>query len=157
MESNHQAPYPSVDELDCKIIDLMKVNGRMTYKDISTRLNIPEATARYRVQRLINSEIIQIEAWPNPKLLRAPRAAIMNLFVENGRVSYVAEQLAKLEDVQFVSVVAGHHNIVVNVKFDSHEELLAFCDKLTSINGLISYDTQIVLKLLKAQYDYTFT
>lgn len=157
MESNHQDLYPSVDELDCKIIDLMKINGRMTYKDISTRLNIPEATARYRVQRLLNAEIIQIEAWANPKLFGAPRAAIMNLFVESGRVNYVAEQLAKLEEVQFVSVVAGHHNIVVNVNVGSHEELLAFCEKLTAINGIIGYETQIVLRLLKAQYDYTFS
>ncbi|MFM7220912.1 MAG: Lrp/AsnC family transcriptional regulator [Nodosilinea sp.] len=157
METTHQSPYPSVDELDYKIIDLMKANGRMTYKDISTRLNIPEATARYRVQRLLNAEIIQIEAWANPKRLGAPHAAIMNLFVESSRVNYVADQLAKLEEVQFVSVVAGHHNVVVNANFGTHEELLAFCNKLTSMNGIIEYETQIVLKLLKAQYDYTFT
>ncbi len=155
METTHQAPYPSVDELDYKIIDLMKLNGRMTYKDISTRLNIPEATARYRVQRLLNAEIIQIEAWANPRQFGLPHAAIMNLMVQSGRVNYVAEQLAKLDEVQFVSVVAGRHNIVVNVNVGSHEDLLAFCDRLTSINGIIGYETQIVLKLLKAQYDYS--
>ncbi len=156
MESNHQDLYPSVDELDCKIIDLMKVNGRMTYKDISTRLNIPEATARYRVQRLLNAEIIQIEAWANPRRFGTPHASIVNISVEAGRVNYVAEQLAKLEEVQFVSVVAGRYNIAADVNVSSNEELLAFFDKLNSINGIISYDTQIILKLLKAQYDYTF-
>jgi Lrp/AsnC family transcriptional regulator for asnA, asnC and gidA len=68
----------------------------------------------------------------------------------------VAEQLAKLEEVQFVSVVAGRYNIAADVSVGSNQELLAFFDKLNSINGIISYDTQVILKLLKAQYDYIF-
>lgn len=157
MESNHQAPYPSLDELDYKIIDLMKVNGRITYKDISTRLDIPEATARYRVQRLLNAEIIQIEVWANPRLLGTPHTSILNISVDSSRINYVAEQLAKLEEVQFVSVVAGGYNIAAEVKAASQEELLAFFDRLNSINGIIGYDVQLILKLLKAHYDYTFT
>jgi len=157
MESNRQAAYPSVDELDYKIIDLMKVNGRITYKDISTRLDIPEATARYRVQRLLNAEIIQIEVWANPRLLGTPHTSIINISVDSSRINYVAEQLAKLEEVQFVSVVAGRYNIAAEVKVASQEELLAFFDRLNSINGIIGYDVQLILKLLKSHYDYTFT
>jgi len=157
MESNRQAAYPSVDELDYKIIDLMKVNGRITYKDISTRLDIPEATARYRVQRLLNAEIIQIEVWANPRLLGTPHTSIINISVDSSRINYVAEQLAKLEEVQFVSVVARRYNIAAEVKVASQEELLAFFDRLNSINGIIGYDVQLILKLLKSHYDYTFT
>jgi len=36
---------PNLDDLDRSIIELMKVNGRITYKEVSDRLNIPEATA----------------------------------------------------------------------------------------------------------------
>jgi Lrp/AsnC family transcriptional regulator for asnA, asnC and gidA len=144
----------SVDELDRKIIDLLKLDGRTTYKEISTKLNIPEATARYRVQRLLHAELIQIQAWPNPKCFGVPHAAIMHLFVENGWINQVAEQLAALEEVQFVAVTAGRHNIVVDVNFGKHEELLTFYDKLASMSGIIRYETQIILRLLKAKYQY---
>ncbi|MBU6228074.1 MAG: AsnC family transcriptional regulator [Cyanobacteria bacterium REEB459] len=151
----YQSSSISIDELDRKIIDLLKADGRITYKDISTRLDIPEATARYRVQRLLHAEFIQIQAWPNPKCFGVPHAAILHLFVENGWVNQVADQLSHLEEVQFVAITAGRHNIVVDVNFGKHEELLAFFDKLASMSGIIRYETQIILRLLKAKYQYT--
>lgn len=156
METPDQSTYPSVDELDLNIIKLMKVNGRISYKDVSTHLGIPEATARYRVQRLLGSGLINIETWANPKRLGPVQAAIMNLFVENGQVNYVATQLAKMEEVQFLSIVTGGHNIAVNVTFGAQEDLLRFYDKLAAIKGMIRYETQIVKRLLKSHYAYSF-
>jgi Lrp/AsnC family transcriptional regulator for asnA, asnC and gidA len=147
---------PNLDDLDRSIIELLKKNGRITYKDVSDRVNIPEATARYRVQRLLNSDLLQIEAWVNPNRMATSHAAIMNLTVENSRLNAVAEELAKLEEVQFLSIVAGLHNIVVNVSFDTQEELRRFFEKLGTIRRIIQYDTQLVTRLVKAHYDYRF-
>ncbi len=145
---------PSLDDLDRSIIELMKVNGRITYKEVSDRVNIPEATARYRVQRLLNSDLLQLQTWVNPTRMAPPQAAIMNLTVEGRRVKAVAQELAQFEEVQFLSIVAGLHNIVVNVSFKTQDELLRFCGKLGTIRGVLHYDTQIVTRLVKAHYDY---
>ncbi len=155
METLDQSSSPGLDDLDLKIIDLMKVNGRITYKEVSDRVNIPEATARYRVQRLLNGNLLQVEAWINPTHLGIPQSSIMNVSVQNSRINQVAEELAKLDAVQFLSIVSGCHNIVVNVNFDSQKDLLEFCDKLTAMRGVISYETQIVTRLVKARYDYS--
>jgi Lrp/AsnC family transcriptional regulator for asnA, asnC and gidA len=147
---------PNLDDLDRSIIELLKKNGQITYKEVSDRVNIPEATARYRVQRLLNSDLLQLEIRVNPKQMRPPQAAIMNLTVDSRRVNAVAEQLAQFEEVQFLSIVAGLHNIVVNVSFDTQEELRRFFEKLGTIRGIIQYDTQLVTRLVKAHYDYRF-
>jgi Lrp/AsnC family transcriptional regulator for asnA, asnC and gidA len=147
---------PTLDDLDRSIIELMKVNGRITYKEVSDRVNIPEATARYRVQRLLNNDLLLLETWIDPNQMGSPQAAIMNLTVESSRVNAVAQELAQLEEVQFLSIVAGLHNIVVNVSFNTQDELCRFCDKLGTIRGILQYDTQIVTRLVKAHYDYRF-
>ena len=147
---------PTLDDLDRSIIELMKVNGRITFKEVSDRVNIPEATARYRVQRLLNSDLLQVQAWADPNRMAPPQAAIMNLTVEARRVNAVAEELAQFEEVQFLSIVAGLHNIVVNVSVNTQDELLRFCAKLGIIRGILHYDTQIVTRLVKAHYDYRF-
>ena len=147
---------PTLDDLDRSIIELMKVNGRITYKEISDRVNIPEATARYRVQRLLNSDLLQLQAWVNPTRMTPPQATIINLTVDSRRVNAVAEELAQFEEVQFLSIVAGLHNIVVNVSFNTQAELHRFLDKLSTIRGILNYDTQIVTRLVKAHYDYRF-
>jgi Lrp/AsnC family transcriptional regulator for asnA, asnC and gidA len=143
---------PNLDDLDRSIIELLKKNGRITYKEVSDRVNIPEATARYRVQRLLNSDLLQLEIRVDPKRMGPPQAAIMNLTVDSRRVNAVAEELAQFEEVQFLSIVAGLHNIVVNVSFDTQEELRRFFEKL----GIIQYETQLVTRLVKAHYDYRF-
>ncbi len=147
---------PNLDDLDRSIIELLKKNGRITFKEVSDRVNIPEATARYRVQRLLNSDLLQLQTWVNPSRMAPPQAAIMNLTVESSRVNAVAQELARLEEVQFLSIVAGLHNIVVNVSVKTQDELLSFCGKLGTIRGILQYDTQIVTRLVKAHYDYRF-
>ena len=145
---------PTLDDLDRSIIELMKVNGRITYKEVSDRVNIPDAPARSRVQSRRNTDLLLLETWIDPNQMGSPQAAIMNLTVESSRVNAVAQELAQLEEVQFLSIVAGLHNIVVNVSFKTQDELLRFCDKLGTIRGILQYDTQIVTRLVKAHYDY---
>jgi Lrp/AsnC family transcriptional regulator for asnA, asnC and gidA len=145
-----------LDDLDRSIVELLKQNGRITYKEVGDRVNIPEATARYRVQRLLKTDLLQLKTWVNPNRMAAPQATIINLIVESSRVNSVAEELAQFDEVQFLSIVAGLHNIVVNVSFNTQGELRRFFDKLATIRGILHYDTQIVTRLVKAHYDYRF-
>jgi Lrp/AsnC family transcriptional regulator for asnA, asnC and gidA len=53
---------PNLDDLDHSIIELLKQNGRITLQRRQrSAVNIPEATARYRVQRLLNSDLMQLQ------------------------------------------------------------------------------------------------
>jgi Lrp/AsnC family transcriptional regulator for asnA, asnC and gidA len=144
-----------LDAVDQEIIGLLRIDGRMPFTEIAKRLSIPEATARYRVQRLLQSGIIQILAWPNPEKLGTPHLLIIYMIVENGYINTVAEAMAKMEEVRFVAITAGRYNLIVDVFFGVHEELIAFFDKLQNIQGIITYDSQMTLKLLKAEYKYT--
>lgn len=151
---NNSAPI-TLDSLDQDIIGLLKVDGRLAFTEIAKRLDIPEATARYRVQRLLQSGAIKIHAWLNPEKLGTPHVLIVSLIVENGKIDEVADTLSKMTEVQFVAVISGKHNITADIYFGAHEELLNFYAKLHKIPGVISYESQVVLKLLKAEYKYT--
>jgi Lrp/AsnC family transcriptional regulator, regulator for asnA, asnC and gidA len=147
----------ALDDLDRDIIGLLKVDGRMSFTEVSKQLDLPEATARYRVQRLLKSKIVKIHATPNPEHLGTPRVVIVQLFVENNKIETVAETLADIEEVQFVAITAGHHNIVIDVCFGTHDEMLAFYEKLHKVSGVIRYESQVVMKLLKAEYKYVMS
>jgi Lrp/AsnC family transcriptional regulator for asnA, asnC and gidA len=147
----------ALDDLDLAIIGLLKTDGRISFTEVAKRLNLPEATARYRVQRLLQSKVVKIHATPNPEHLGTPRVMIVQLFVENGKIDAVAAALVAIDEVQFVAVTAGHHNIVIDVCFGTHDELLAFYDKLHQIPGVIRYESQVVMKLLKAEYKYVLS
>ena len=143
-----------LDELDQGIIELLRLDGRMAFNEISKRLDIPETTARYRVQRLLQSKVIHITAWPNPERTGKPHLLILLLRVENGRSSAVAQELTAMDEVRFVSILAGRFNIAADVYFGVHTDLLDFFDKLDRIQGIQSYESHTVLKMLKAEYQY---
>jgi Lrp/AsnC family transcriptional regulator for asnA, asnC and gidA len=159
MTQTNMIPFSPIalDDLDLAIIGLLKTDGRMSFTEVAKRLKLPEATARYRVQRLLQSNVVKIHATPNPEHLGTPRVMIVQLFVENGQIDAVAAALVAIDEVQFVAVTAGHHNIVIDVCFGTHDELLAFYDKLHQIPGVIRYESQVVMKLLKAEYKYVLS
>lgn len=159
MTQTNTIPFSPIalDDLDFAIIGLLKSDGRISFTEVAKRLDLPEATARYRVQRLLQSKVVKIHATPNPEHLGTPRVVIVQLFVENGKIDAVADALVEIDEVQFVAVTAGHHNIVIDVCFGTHDELLAFYDKLHQIPGVIRYESQVVMKLLKAEYKYVLS
>jgi Lrp/AsnC family transcriptional regulator, regulator for asnA, asnC and gidA len=145
-----------LDALDQRIVNLLKEDGRMAFTDISKQLSIPEATVRYRVQRLLQSGVVQIRARLNPQKLGMPHIVTMRLNVERDRITQVAETLTKLPEIQFVAIVTGHYNIIMDAHFGRHDDLLLLFDKIHAIPGIIHYDSCTILKLLKAEYQYTF-
>jgi Lrp/AsnC family transcriptional regulator, regulator for asnA, asnC and gidA len=146
-----------LDEIDHRIINLLRLDGRMSFSEISKRLEMPEATARYRVQRLLQSEIVQILAFPNPEKLGTPHLLIVFLMVEMNHIDEIAHKLEKMEEVRFVAVTSGRYHLIVDIFFGAHSELITFFDKLKQISGIVGYESQLVLKLLKAEYKYTLT
>ena len=157
IQKNSSTTPFTLDDLDRDIIGLLKIDGRMSFTEVAKRLDIPEATARYRVQRLLQSKVVRIHATPNPNRLGTPHTVIVQLFVENNKIETVAEALVEIEEVQFVAVTAGHHNIVIDVCFNTHDEMLSFYAKLHQIPGIIRYESQMVMKLLKAEYKYVLS
>jgi Lrp/AsnC family transcriptional regulator, regulator for asnA, asnC and gidA len=147
----------SLDKTDQEIIDLLRLDGRMSFTEIGKRLDIPEATARYRVQRLIQSGVIQILAWPNPEKLGTPHVMLVWLTVENAYIDSVAKALEEMPEVRFVAITTGRCDIVIDVFFGSYTEVTTFFEQLRQIPGIIQHDSHFILKLLKAEYKYTLS
>lgn len=158
MSQSGQSSNPGIvlDTLDQRIIHLLKEDGRIAFTEISKQLSIPEATIRYRVQRLLQSGVVQINARLNPQKLGMPHIVTMRLNVERNHILSVAEALTQMTEVQFVAIVTGHYNIIMDAYFGTHEDLLALFEKIHEISGIIHYDSCTVLKLMKAEYQYTF-
>ena len=146
-----------LDEIDQEIIRLLRTDGRMSFTEVGKRLDMPEATARYRVQRLLQSGIVQIIAWPNPEKLGTPHVVIVSLIVENEHVNSIAQALEQMVEVRFVAITTGQYDIIADVFFGSYSEVTAFFEKMKRIPGIIRHDSHFILRLLKAEYKYTLS
>jgi len=48
-----------IDEVDAQIIELLRLNGRMLYKDIAKSVGVSIPTAKSRVKRLVELGVIK--------------------------------------------------------------------------------------------------
>ena len=75
-------------------------------------VGLSEAAVRQRVQRLIDSGVMQVVAVTDPLELGFARQAMVGIKV-SGPLEPVADALAELDEVDYVVITAGTYDLLV--------------------------------------------
>jgi Lrp/AsnC family transcriptional regulator for asnA, asnC and gidA len=117
-------------------------------------VGLSEAAVRQRVQRLIDNGVMQVVAVTDPLELGFARQAMIGIRVK-GELDRIADDLAELEEVDYVVVTAGSYDLLVEVVCESDEALLhVLSNKIRTIPGVESTETFMYLKLRKQTYSW---
>ena len=142
-----------MDELDQRIIGLLQVDGRLSNASIARRLGVSEGTIRRRVSRLIQEDVISIAAVPNLEKLGYTTSAFIGLQVRPAKADDVAEALAELAEVHYVSVTTGSYDVFIWVGLESAERLGEMLHtSIAAIDGVQRTETFINLGIKKRTY-----
>jgi Lrp/AsnC family transcriptional regulator for asnA, asnC and gidA len=145
---------PALDDIDRRIIGQLQVDGRKPYTQMAPVVGLSEAAVRQRVQRLIDSGVMQIVAVTDPKLLGFSRQAMIGLQVE-GDALVVADRVAALREVEYVVLTAGAVDLLVEVAVEDDESLLRLLnDQIRKIPGVRATETYMYLRIHKETYQW---
>jgi Lrp/AsnC family transcriptional regulator, regulator for asnA, asnC and gidA len=145
----------ALDKTDIAIISHLQVDGRRAFTSIAKDLGISEAGVRQRVARLLRTNVIQIVAVSSPLDLGLMWAQI-HLRVSGDRIEQVAQAVAELSQVDYVSICAGDFDIIVGVVAHDREELLdVLVNHIRTIPGIVQADFVLNLKILKDNYQWS--
>ena len=141
-----------IDDVDKAIIEQLQEDGRLPYTKLATAVGLSEAAVRQRVQRLVESGVVQIVAVTDPLMLGFRREAMIGLKIE-GDLRGVADTIASIPEVSYVVVVSGSFDLLMEVVCEDDDHLLALLnDKVRSIPGVRSTETFTYLRLYKQTY-----
>jgi len=147
-------PGNQLDDVSKAIIEQLQQDGRRPYAAIGKVVGLSEAAVRQRVQRLIDSGVMQVVAVTDPLQLGFARQAMIGIRVR-GALEPVADALAELEEVDYVVVTAGTFDLLVEAVCESDEALLELLStKIRSIDGVESTETFMYLQLRKQTYSW---
>jgi Lrp/AsnC family transcriptional regulator, regulator for asnA, asnC and gidA len=150
--SDANRPAMTIDATDKALVELLQEDGRLPYTKLASAVGLSEAAVRQRVQRLIESGVVQIVAVTDPLTLGFRRTAMIGLKVE-GDLRGVAHDLAALAEISYVVVVSGSFDLLAEIVCEDDEHLLALLnDKIRSIDGVRSTETFTYLRLFKQTY-----
>ncbi len=145
----------ALDNMDVAIIGHLQTDGRRPFTTIARDLGVSEASVRQRVGRLVRSNIIQIVAVSSPLDLGLMWAQV-HLRVKGDRIESVAQAVADLPRVDYVSICAGDFDIIAGVVADDREGLVeVLVNQIRAIPGIEQADVVLQLKVLKDNYRWS--
>ena len=145
----------ALDKTDIAIIGHLQVDGRRAYTTIAKDLGISEASVRQRVARLLRTKVIQIVAVSSPLDLGLMWAQV-HLRGQGERLEAVAEEVAELPQVDYVSICAGNFDIIAGIVAHDREELMdVLVNHVRTIPGIVQAEFLLNLKILKDNYEWS--
>src|SRR3954447_1887984 len=143
-----------LDDTSRGIIRQLQEDGRRPYASIGKAVGLSEAAVRQRVQKLIDSGIMQVVAVTDPTQTGFARQAMIAISA-TGDVESVADQLAKIDEVVYIVVTAGSIDIIAEVVVRDDAHLLRLVnDQIRAIDGVTRTESFLYLKLVKQTYNW---
>jgi len=132
-----------LDDIDYKIIQILKEDGRMSFVDIGKKVNASEGKVRFRVNRMISAGVIR--RFTIDTAGGGLKGLIDVRLQTNHDTSEVAGRIIRLEGVKKVYEVSGEDDIVVVVEVEDTDELNTIVEGIRRM-GVISTRTRLILK-----------
>jgi Lrp/AsnC family transcriptional regulator for asnA, asnC and gidA len=147
------ASHALLDDVAKQIIEQLQEDGRRPYATIGKAVGLSEAAVRQRVQRLLDSGVMQIVAVTDPLQLGFPRQAMIGIRT-SGDLEEIADRLAELEEIDYVVITAGSFDLLTEVVCRNDDHLLEILQRIRHVEGVQATEAFVYLKLRKQTYSW---
>jgi DNA-binding Lrp family transcriptional regulator len=142
----HQCDPSHFDAADHKIIDLMREDGRASFRTVATALGVNESTVRRRFETLQRRGCISVVPLVSAPALGFESEIIFNITVEPSAVDAVARKLTSYQGVRYVAATLNHNALMCEVILPTTDEVYAFTtETLGRLEGVRGWTASIVL------------
>lgn len=144
----------ALDDVSKAIIEQLQTDGRKSYSDIGRAVDLSEAAVRQRVQKLIDSGVMQIVAVTDPMQLGFYRQAMIGIRT-TGDSRAISDAIAAIDAVEYVVLTAGSFDMLAEVVCEDDDSLLDLLNgKIRAVPGVVQTEVFTYLQLKKQQYNW---
>ncbi|MBY9017562.1 MAG: Lrp/AsnC family transcriptional regulator [Promethearchaeota archaeon] len=139
-----------MDLIDIKILEELKNNSRMSYNEISERIEKTEATVRRRVQKLKDQGVIKrftidYEVDSKPKV-----SATIKIEPDFKDIKRILSELRNIEEINVIWRLSGDCGLLMKVDIPSIEQFNPLIeDKISRIQGIKIIETCFITDIIK--------
>lgn len=148
-------PAALLDPTERALIALLQENGRASVRHLAVRAGVTEVTVRRKLRRLLGERIVQIVAAVDPFEIGYESPVIIGLRLDRPRIEEIASKLCQHPSVRYVGAATGNYDLIVEVVAKSNHDLAQFImGYLSSVDGILSTDTSLILKIFKQSWSW---
>lgn len=123
-----------LDAIDREIVRMLGADGRASYSEISKAMDVSIGTVRNRINALRESGALHLNVWLDPAKVGLGITTTLLLRVAGGSLDPVVEAVTKVEAVGYVAVIAGDHDVMIDV----------FCRDVSHLNRVIREEIRAI-------------
>ncbi len=140
-----------LDGKDLQIIAALQINGRANYAELAKGIDLSQAAIRLRVNRLLESGVLDIVAITDPLSIGFTVQAMIGLTAD-GDIEALSDKIGTLESAVYVVLTAGRFDLLVEVLCADNDHLLEVMSDLRALDGVLSLEAHTYLRLTKQTY-----
>ena len=142
------------DDSDRVIVRELQTDGRMPVANLARVVGLSQTAVRHRLQKMLQSQAVQIVAVGEPRLLGYGVEAMLGVTLD-GDPRIAAEAFGKIAEVMNVMVCAGRYELLVEVICKDNFELeKLLTHQLRPIEGVKNVEIFLYLKTTKDSYNW---
>ncbi|MCT2583445.1 Lrp/AsnC family transcriptional regulator [Actinophytocola gossypii] len=139
-----------LDKVDWAILDLLRDDGRASFKTIAGALDLNESTVRRRFERMIGDGCASVFTIVPAPVLGLEAETLLWVTVEPAKLAEVAAALTRHRAVRFLGATLDGNALLCEVIADSTRGLFEFTTStLATLSGVVGWSASVELLTLK--------
>jgi DNA-binding Lrp family transcriptional regulator len=139
-----------VDNIDLKIVEILRSHPRATNRTIAQLLGLSEMATGKRVRRLFERGDIRLIGKSDPLALGYKLTAHIDVYVQPGQIESVARLLAAGPSIEVVEIVAGPPHIILVFQARTSAELMSILEReIIGIEGIERTEVHLSAETIK--------
>ena len=140
----------TLDDLDRRILTLLQFNCRLSFADLSRELDVPEATIRFRVNRLVNDGVItRFAALLDPAKVGMKVSGAILLKIDPAYLDEACKRLVSFRETQYLFQSTGEYDVVSVIVARDMDHLNDLVKKTKLIQGVKDARVSVTTRFLK--------
>jgi DNA-binding Lrp family transcriptional regulator len=137
-----------MDDIDVRILDALRADGRASITAVAEAAHVSRANAYARVSRLVADGVITgFTAKVDPRLSGRTSSAYVTMRVEQAAWHELRDRLAAIPEVEHYALVGGDYDVILLVRARDNEDLRrVVLEELTSIPFVRDTKTSLVFE-----------
>jgi DNA-binding Lrp family transcriptional regulator len=140
------------DEYDIKIISILQQDGRASYADIAERVGLSLSGCRIRVQRLLDSGVMQIGAIKQRSDMTDDLLFGIGINA-HGDLQEVTELLRAESGLEFMARTVGRYDIIATLSFNSLRDFNRLISRLVAMPSITYSEQWLHVQIVRERYD----
>jgi DNA-binding Lrp family transcriptional regulator len=138
----------SLDDIDLRIVDALRADGRLSVRALAEEVRISRANAYARLERLTSTGVITgFSATVDPVRLGLSTSAYITLSVRQNSWRDLKARLRDIPEVRHMALVGGDFDVILLVRAADNAALRrVVLDQLQAVPGVLATRTFLIFE-----------